>query len=157
MVKKNNRFKLDLKPILTTQHKGSCRRISYSLRQFCVSLSPQCWCTRFRWLNCDKQLWEGQGEHEKEKTSFGLSVPTIFVWDCSSIAYLHRSARWTRNNARQLWNTRFSVWSLFSFWPVFLYSYCWPCWSCTCINTYFKLKSGVLFLKRDFKSSWSAC
>ena len=22
----------------------------------------------------------------------------------------------------------------FSFWPVFLYSYCWPCWSCTRIN-----------------------
>ena len=35
------------------------------------------------WLNRDKQLWEGQGEHEKEKkTAFGLSVPTIFVWDC---------------------------------------------------------------------------
>ena len=38
----------------------------------------------------------------------------------------------------------------------FLYSYCWPCWSCTWINIYFKLKSGVLFWKRDFKSSWSA-
>ena len=37
-----------------------------------------------------------------------------------------------------------------------LYSYCWPCWSCTWINIYFKLKSGVLFWKRDFKSSWSA-
>ena len=44
----------------------------------------------------------------------------------------------------------------FSFWPIFLYSYCWPCWSCTWINIYFKLKSGVLFWKRDFKSSWSA-
>ena len=38
----------------------------------------------------------------------------------------------------------------------FLYSYCRPCWSCTWINIYFKLKSGVLFWKRDFKSSWSA-
>ena len=44
----------------------------------------------------------------------------------------------------------------FSFWPFFLYSYCRPCWSCTWINIYFKLKSGVLFWKRDFKSSWSA-
>ena len=44
----------------------------------------------------------------------------------------------------------------FSFWPVFLYSYCWPCWSCTRINIYFKLKSGVLFWKSNFKSSWSA-
>ena len=25
----------------------------------------------------------------------------------------------------------------FSFWPVFLYSYCWPCWSCTRINNIF--------------------
>ena len=37
-----------------------------------------------------------------------------------------------------------------------LYSYCWPCWSCTWINIYFKLKSGVLFWKRGFKSSWPA-
>ena len=44
----------------------------------------------------------------------------------------------------------------FFFWPVLLYSYCWPCWSCTWINIYFKLKSGVLFWKRDFKRSWSA-
>ena len=36
-----------------------------------------------------------------------------------------------------------------------LYSYCWPCWSCTWININFKLKSGV-FCKRDFKSSSSA-
>ena len=44
----------------------------------------------------------------------------------------------------------------FSFWSFFLYSYCWPCWSYTWINIYFKLKSGVLFWKRDFKTSWSA-
>ena len=44
----------------------------------------------------------------------------------------------------------------FSFSPVFLYSYYGPCWSCTWINIYFKLKSGVLFWKRNFKSSWSA-
>ena len=44
----------------------------------------------------------------------------------------------------------------FSFWPVCRHSYCWACWSCTWINIYFKLKSGVLFWKRDFKSSWSA-
>ena len=44
----------------------------------------------------------------------------------------------------------------FSFSPVNLYSYCGPRWSCTWINIYFKLKSGVLFWKRNFKSSWSA-
>ena len=38
-------------------------------------------------------------------------------------------------------------------------SYCWHFWSCTWINIYFKLKSGVSFWKRDFKikSSWSVC
>ena len=35
------------------------------------------------WLNHDKQLWEGQGEHRRKKTGFGPSVSTIFVWDCS--------------------------------------------------------------------------
>ena len=44
----------------------------------------------------------------------------------------------------------------FSFWQFFLYSYCWPCWSCTWINIYLKLKSGVLFWQKDFKSSWYA-
>ena len=44
----------------------------------------------------------------------------------------------------------------FSFWHFFLYSYCWPCWSCTWINIYLKLKSGVLFWQKDFKSSWYA-
>ena len=44
----------------------------------------------------------------------------------------------------------------FFLWAVFLYSYCWPCWSYTWINIYFKLKPGVLFWKKDFKSSWLA-
>ena len=46
--------------------------------------------------------------------------------------------------------------TIFPFGLFFLYSYCWPYWSWTWINIYFKLKSGVLFWKRDFKSSWSA-
>ena len=40
----------------------------------------------------------------------------------------------------------------FFFCPFFLYSYCRPCWSCTWINIYFKLKSGGLFWKRDTKT-----
>ena len=44
----------------------------------------------------------------------------------------------------------------FSFSPVFLYSYCGTCWSCTWINIYFKLKSRVLFWERNFIFSWSA-
>ena len=40
----------------------------------------------------------------------------------------------------------------FFFWPYFPYSYCRPCWSCTWINIYFKLKSGGLFWKRDTKT-----
>ena len=46
--------------------------------------------------------------------------------------------------------------SLFFILLLFFYSYCWPCWSCTWINIYLKLKSGVLFWQRDFKSSWYA-
>ena len=42
------------------------------------------------------------------------------------------------------------------FFLAFFSLFCWPCWSWTSINIYFKLKSGVLFWKRDFKSSWSA-
>ena len=45
---------------------------------------------------------------------------------------------------------------LFFLLAFFLYSYFWLCWSCTWINIYFKLKSGVLFWQRDFKSPWSA-
>ena len=40
------------------------------------------------------------------------------------------------------------VWSLFqhcfSFWPFFLYSHCWPCWSCTWI------KIDILTLSAEF-------
>ena len=46
--------------------------------------------------------------------------------------------------------------TLFFLLAFFLYSYCWPCWSCTWINMYFKRTSDVLFWKRDYKSSWSA-
>ena len=47
--------------------------------------------------------------------------------------------------------------TIFRFGLFLLHSYCWPCWSCTWINIYSKLiKSGVLFWKRDFKTSWSA-
>ena len=35
-----------------------------------------------------------------------------------------------------------------------LHSYCWPCWSCTWINIYFKLKSGVLFWKKKNASAF---
>ena len=30
------------------------------------------------WLNRDKQLWEGQGEHEKEKNSVWSKFPNYF-------------------------------------------------------------------------------
>ena len=46
---------------------------------------------------------------------------------------------------------------LFGLWllTLFFHLACFPSWSCTWINVCFKLKSGVLFWKRDFKSSWS--
>ena len=37
------------------------------------------------WLNRDKQLREGQGEHEKGKNSVWFKCPTIFVRDCRYI------------------------------------------------------------------------
>ena len=46
--------------------------------------------------------------------------------------------------------------TLFFLLAFFLYSYCWPCLSCAWINIFFKLKSGVLFWKRDFKCPWTA-
>ena len=58
---------------------------------FCL-LVPSMLVYKVWWLNRDKQLWEGQGGYEKEKTAFALSVLTIFVRDCSypSLAgYLH--------------------------------------------------------------------
>ena len=84
---------------------------------------------------------------------------------CITVVQWSRSCLNVQINRVRLPSTLFSVslyrfWSLFLtlffFWPFFLYSYCWPCWSWTWINIYFKLKSGVLFWKRDFKSSWSA-
>ena len=42
------------------------------------------------WLNRDKQLWEGQGEHEKEKKKRLVFAPTIFVWDYSERSNLFR-------------------------------------------------------------------
>ena len=46
----------------------------------------------------------------------------------------------------------FSLSCLFSF-PFFLYSHCWPCWSCTWINIYFKLKSGVFQFGRGISKA----
>ena len=41
--------------------------------------------------------------------------------------------------------------TIFPFGLFFLSSCCWPCWSCTSINIFFKLKSGVIFWKREFR------
>ena len=38
-------------------------------------------------LNRNKQHWEGKGKRGKGKTAFALSVPTIFVRDCSCLFY----------------------------------------------------------------------
>ena len=79
----DDKFKLDLKPILTMQHKGSRRRTSYSLSQCCVSLSPQCWCTSFGDWTAINNFDRDKESTRRKKTAFGLSVQTIFVWDCS--------------------------------------------------------------------------
>ena len=100
-----------------------------------------------------------------EKNCFDMTK-LIFQIMCVTVVQWSRSCLHVQINRVRLPATMFSV-SLyrffflscfkhyFSFWHFFLYSYCWPCWSCTWINIYFKLKSGV-FCKRDFKSSSSA-
>ena len=103
-----------------------------------------------------------------EKNCFH-TTKLIFKIMCVAVVQWSRSCLHVQINRVRLPATLFSV-SLyrfffllglfflhnFSFWPFFLYSYCWPCWSCTWINIYLKLKSGVLFWQRDFKSSWYA-
>ena len=72
--------------VLISAHKGS-----YSLSQncwdtfvFCVSLSRQCWCTRFGdWTAILNNFERDKGSTRRKKTAFGLSDPTIFVWGCA--------------------------------------------------------------------------
>ena len=52
------------------------------LGHFCVFLSPQCWCTRFGDWTAINNFERDKGSTRRKKTAFGLSVPTIFVWDC---------------------------------------------------------------------------
>ena len=54
------------------------------LGHFRVSLSPQCWCTRFGDRTAINNFERDKGSTRRKQTAFGLSVPTIFVWDCSS-------------------------------------------------------------------------
>ena len=71
----------------------SVHKRSYSLSQncwvtfvFCVSLSPQCWCTRFGdWTAILNNFERDKGSTRRKKTAFGLSDPSIFVWGCAGI------------------------------------------------------------------------
>ena len=49
------------------------------LGHFGISLSPQCWCTRFGDQTAINNFERDEGETRREKTAFGLSVSTIFV------------------------------------------------------------------------------
>ena len=49
------------------------------LGHFGVSLSPQCWCTRFGDQTAINNFERDEGSTRREKTAFSLSVPTIFV------------------------------------------------------------------------------
>ena len=44
-----------------------------------VSLSHQCWCTRFGDRTAINNFETDEVSRRREKTAFGLSVPTIFV------------------------------------------------------------------------------
>ena len=56
--------------------------LKHSLSQNCwdtfVSPCPSMLVYKVWWLNRDKQLWEGQGEHEKEKNSVWSKCPNYF-------------------------------------------------------------------------------
>ena len=55
------------------------------LGHFCVCLSLQCWCTWFGDWTAINNFQRAKGSTRREKPGFGLSVPTIFVGDCSSV------------------------------------------------------------------------
>ena len=55
------------------------------LGRFCVFSSLQCWCTRFADWIAINNIGREKGSTGKEKKAFALTVPTIFVWDCSYI------------------------------------------------------------------------
>ena len=52
------------------------------LGHFCVSLSAQCWCTRLGDWTAINNFERDKGSTRRKNTAFGLSVPTLFVWDC---------------------------------------------------------------------------
>ena len=52
------------------------------LGHFCVSMSPQCWCIRFADWTAINNFERDKGSTRRKKTASGLSVPTIFVWEC---------------------------------------------------------------------------
>ena len=100
-----------------------------------------------------------------EKNCFDMTKLTIHIV-CVTVVQWSRSFLHVQSNRVRLPATLLSVSMYCFFFPVwsfffntifhfglFFNSYCEPCWSCTWINIYFKLKSGVLFRKRDFKSS----
>ena len=83
---------------------------------------------------------------------------TIFI--CFMISSNYRKALKGRGEGNSIvfqlsflfglyFNTIFSSWPFFS---LFLLLTVLACWSCTWINVYFKLKSGVLSWKRDLKA-----
>ena len=78
-------------PIVTTCMSWSRDRVTTDLQsqskllgRFCVFSSSQCWCTRFADWIAINNIGREKGSTGREKKGFALSVPTIFVWDCSS-------------------------------------------------------------------------
>ena len=95
------------------------------------------------------------------KLFFQIMCVTVVQWSKNCLNVQINRVRHTATLfSVSLYRIFFSLWSLFLtlffLLAFFLYSYWRPCWSCPWINIYFKLTSGVLFWKRDFKCSWSA-
>ena len=90
------------------------------------------------------------------KLLFELTCVTVAQWSRSCFECADKPGSTPGDAVFCFFVSVFFLFGLFFLTLFFLlHSYCWPCWSCTWINIYFKLKSGV-FCKRDFKSSSSA-
>ena len=98
-------------------------------------------------ISLKQRLWQRKIVFDMTNLVFTLCV-TVVLWS--------RSCLHVQINRVRLPVTLFFVslygffflfglffWTLFFLLAFFLYSYCWPCWSCTWINIYFKRKSGV--------------
>ena len=72
-------FVLPMRPYPLSLPFGILQSQSKLLGHFLCLLVPSMLVYKVWWLNHDKQLWEGQGEHEKAKNSIWSEVSQLFL------------------------------------------------------------------------------